>query len=308
MMQSADLSLERDGLILKATVYGESHWPLVILIHGFPDTPHSWDGVIPSLVETGYRVLVPWLRGYTAESAKRHAQYGLMPAATDILAWKDALNVHAAHLVGHDWGAAIAMALGSLAPTAWLSMSLLAVPPIPKKTRLPYAVWNFPKQLRMSSYMLIMQSSRAEYLLSNQNASYVQQLWKRWSPSWNFSDADFQPTRTAFSNPDIAWAASRYYRALFSLHRAANRKGGAHLTRSVTVPTLALVGLDDGCMNVHLHKQLAHPKGYNTQIRSVYISHCGHFLQAERPKAVARELLIHFEQSQASRLPADAIL
>ncbi len=299
MMQSADLILERDGLILKANVYGESDWPLVILIHGFPDTPHSWDGVIPSLVQAGYRVLVPWLRGYTADSAKRHAQYGLMPAADDILAWKDALNVQSAHMVGHDWGAAIAMVLCNLAPTAWLSLSLLAVPPIPKMIRLPYAVRSFYKQLRMSSYMLIMQSNWAEYLLSNQRASYVQQIWKTWSPSWSFSEADFQPTRTAFSNPDIAWAASRYYRALFSLHRAASRQGGAHLIRPVTIPTLAMAGLDDGCMNIHLHKKLSQPKGYNTQIRSVYLPDCGHFLQAEQPETVARELLNHFERSQA---------
>lgn len=300
MMQS-DLTLQRDGLILKATVYGEAHWPLVILIHGFPDTPHSWDGVIPLLVKAGYRVLVPWLRGYTADSAKRHAQYGLMPAAADIVAWKDALKVDAAHLVGHDWGAAIAMVLANQTPAAWLSLSLLAIPPIPKKTRLFYAVWNLPKQLRMSSYMLTMQSSQAEYLLSKQNARYVQQIWTTWSPSWRFSDADFQPTRTAFSNPDIAWAASRYYRTLFSLHRSASRKGGVHLMRPVTLPTLALAGLDDGCMNIALHKQLAQPQGYNTQIRSVYLPDCGHFLQAERPEVVACELLIHFDQSQASR-------
>lgn len=308
MMQSAELTLQRDGLILKANLYGKSHWPLVILIHGFPDTPHSWDGVIPSLLEAGYRVLVPWLRGYTADSAKRHAQYGLMPAAEDILAWKDALNVQFAHLVGHDWGAAIAMVVGNLAPTAWLSLSLLAVPPIPKMTRLPHAVLNFAKQLRMSSYMLMMQSSWAEHLLSNQRASYVHHIWKIWSPGWNFSEADFQPTRTAFSNPDIAWAASRYYRALFSLHRSASRQGGVHLMRSVTIPTLALAGLDDGCMNIHLHKQLSQPKGYNTQIRSVYLSHCGHFLHAEQPEVVVRELLIHFAQSQASRRSADVIL
>jgi pimeloyl-ACP methyl ester carboxylesterase len=307
-MRSIDLTLQRDGLILKATVYGESHWPLIILIHGFPDTPHSWDGVIPMLVNAGYRVLVPWLRGYTAASAKRHAEYGLMPAAQDILAWKDALTDDAVHLVGHDWGAAIAMVLANRSPAAWLSLSLLAVPPIPKKTRLPYAVWNFPKQLRMSSYMLIMRSNQAEYLLSNQNAHYVQQIWKAWSPSWMFAEADFQHTRTAFSNPDIAWAASRYYRSLFSLHRSVSRQGAAHLMCPVTLPTLALAGLDDGCMNIDLHKQLAQPQGYSGQIRSVYLPDCGHFLQAEQPEAVGRELLSHIEQSQVSHRSAETTL
>jgi pimeloyl-ACP methyl ester carboxylesterase len=293
-----DLSLSRDGLILKAALYGESHLPLVLLIHGFPDTPHSWNGVIPQLLKAGYRVLVPWLRGYTAESAQRYAQYGILPAAQDMLAWLNLLSVKSAHLVGHDWGAAIAMALESLAPNAWLSISLLAVPPIPKPSRLPTAILELPRQLQMSSYMLVMQSKWAEWLLSRHQASYVQQIWKKWSPRWHFSDADFQPTKTAFSNPEIAWAASRYYRALFSLHRTNSRQAATHLMRAVTTPTLTLAGLEDGCMNIGLHKRLSQMQGYNTSIHAVYLPHCGHFLQAEQPEAVAHELLKHFKRTQ----------
>jgi pimeloyl-ACP methyl ester carboxylesterase len=295
------LKLERDGLSLSAQVYGEAHHPLVILIHGFPDTPHSWDGVVPELTEAGYQVLVPWLRGYTPASAKRSAQYGLLHAAQDILAWKDLLGAKSAHLVGHDWGAAIAMTLVSLAPKSWLSVSLLAVPPIPKLSQLLSALTEIPQQLRMSSYMLLMQSSWAEYFLSTHHAENVRNIWQRWSPSWYFSEADFKPTREAFSHPDIAWAASRYYRSLFSFHRQASRQGGSLLISSLSIPTLALAGLDDGCMNIRLHERLAHQAGLSTTVRAVYLAHCGHFLHAENPHAVASELLAHFRQHHISQ-------
>jgi len=68
MIQVEQLTLSRDGLTLHGTLYGEAHTPLVVLIHGFPDTPHSWDHVYPLLVKAGYQVFVPWLRGYTQDS------------------------------------------------------------------------------------------------------------------------------------------------------------------------------------------------------------------------------------------------
>ncbi len=295
-----ELIMHREGLKLTAHLYGEEDRPLVILIHGFPDTPHSWDGVVPRLVSAGYQVLVPWLRGYTPDSARRHASYGILPAAHDIMAWMRYIQADSAHLVGHDWGAAITMALESLIPEYWKSISLLAVPPIPNRKQLLTSLQALPRQLKMSSYMLIMQSSWSEYLLSSHQADYVKRIWQRWSPTWQFSDSEFQPTRQAFSQPDVAWAASRYYRSLFSVHLRSNRIAGKHLLRPLQIPTLALAGRDDGCMNIRLHQRLSAQKGYPMPIKAVYLEGCGHFLQAEQPEVVVRELLAHFQTSQAA--------
>ncbi|MBU3094355.1 alpha/beta hydrolase [Acinetobacter baumannii] len=305
MIQVEQLTLNRDGLTLHGTLYGKADAALVVLIHGFPDTPHSWDHVYPLLVKAGYQVFVPWLRGYTQDSVNRQAHYGLASALADLAAWLELLKAkgrlkNKAHLVGHDWGAAIAMSFASEQSEALHSMSLLAVPPIPNLKDIVKAIPNFPRQLYMSSYMLLMQSRFAEQVLSRNNAGFVEKIWRKWSPTWNFTESDFSPTRTAFQNPDIAWAATRYYHNLFAVLNSDNLRANRHLLSPVTIPTLALAGLDDGCMNIRLHQALAQTSYFPQGIESVYVPGCGHFLQAEQPNIIAQYLIQHFQKTDRS--------
>lgn len=303
-MTSQALTLQQDVLTLHANLYGKPEHPLVILVHGFPDTPHCWDQVYPILVKSGYQVLVPWLRGYTANSVSRKAHYGLTSASSDLNAWLDLLkankrlgNQDKVHLVGHDWGAAIAMTYASQHAKVLHSVSLLAVPPIPGFANIVKALPNFPRQLYMSSYMLLMQSALAERVLSRNSASFVEKVWRKWSPTWQFNESDFAPTRMAFSNPNIAWAATRYYRNLFAIHRRDNWNANKKMLTPITVPTLALAGMDDGCMNIQLHQVLAQPDHFPQSLCSIHLPNCGHFLQAEQPQRVAELLLEHFQQT-----------
>ncbi|MDC5389307.1 alpha/beta hydrolase [Acinetobacter baumannii] len=305
MIQVEQLTLNRDGLTLHGTLYGEADASLVVLIHGFPDTPHSWDHVYPLLVKAGYQVFVPWLRGYTQDSVNRQAHYGLASALADLAAWLELLKAkgrlkNKAHLVGHDWGAAIAMSFASGQSEALHSMSLLAVPPIPNLKDIVKAIPNFPRQLYMSSYMLLMQSRFAEQVLSRNNAGFVEKIWRKWSPTWNFTESDFSPTHAAFQNPDIAWAATRYYHNLFAVLNSDNLRANRHLLSPVTIPTLALAGLDDGCMNIRLHQALAQTSYFPQGIESVYVPGCGHFLQAEQPNIIAQYLIQHFQKTDRS--------
>lgn len=289
------LNMSRDGLSLRADRYGPEDGAWVILLHGFPDTPRSWHQVLPILVSAGYQVLAPWLRSYTRQSARRDAEYGLLPAAEDIRAWMAQLQIPHPHLVGHDWGAAIAMALDSLAPGKWLSISLLAVPPAPSLAQLVRVLPTLPRQLLMSRYMLTMRSNRSGKLLSRDRASYVKRLWQRWSPTRQFDESEFQATREVFSQPEMAHAAARYYRSLFGLHRRRNREAAKHMLAPLRARTLALAGLDDGCMSVALHRRcVGQPRDFPNR-STVYLPGCGHFLQAEQPEAVARAVLAHFE-------------
>ncbi|ENX41866.1 alpha/beta fold hydrolase [Acinetobacter sp. NIPH 2100] len=296
-MKVDQLVLQRDGLTLHANVYGDPTHPLVVLLHGFPDTPHCWDKVYPILVNAGYQVLVPWLRGYTSDSVHADAHYGLASATADLHAWLEKLGVQKFHLVGHDWGAAIAMTYSSQYTASLYSVSLLAVPPIPALKNILVNLKYFPKQLYMSSYMLLMQSNFAKKLLSQNEADFVTKIWKKWSPTWVFTEADFAATGQVFSQPQIAWAATRYYRNLFAIHHSINFKANQHLLSQIKVPTLALAGLDDGCMNIQLHQALAQPDHFPQGLRSIHLSNCGHFLQAEQPQRVAELLLEHFQQT-----------
>ncbi|MRH90174.1 alpha/beta fold hydrolase [Nocardia sp. SYP-A9097] len=293
-MTSADhaestLELRRDGLLLSARHFGAADAPLVMLLHGFPDTPHSWDGVIPLLVDAGFQVLTPWLRGYTLDSAARTARYDLIAVADDIAAWHRALGGPPTHLVGHDWGAFAAMIQAKRQPRQWLSLTLLAIPPFGGGFA-PAAARHLPRQTLMSSYIPLMQSAASPHLLTRDNAAFVRRLWHRWSPDWDFTDTDFAPTARVFTHHGTAWAATRYYRSLFTVHRAPTRRFHRLLLASpAALPTLALSGQHDGCMSPALQRILAERAG----TLAAQIPGTGHFLHAEDPTATAAHLIPH---------------
>lgn len=286
------LKLHHDGLQLTARHFGPTEAPLVMLVHGFPDTPHTWDGLIPLLLDAGYQVLAPWLRGYTVASAHRRARYDLLAVAADLTAWQHALGDPPTHLVGHDWGAFATMIATKRAPQQWLSATLLAIPPFGGGFA-PAAARYLPAQTVMSSYIPVMQSGASPRLLTRDNAAFVRRLWQRWSPGWAFTDLEFAPTAQVFTNPDLAWATTRYYRSLFTVHRAPTREFLRLLmSPPAPLPTLALAGDRDGCMSPDLQRVLsAHAGTDSAQLRD-----CGHFLQAENPTAVAELLLPHLHK------------
>jgi len=102
---------------------------VAVLLHGFPEDRHSWAAVTPALAEAGYRVLAPDQRGYSpgARPAARRA-YTLAQLATDVLALADAAGAQRFHLVGHDWGAALAWYLAGHHPGRVISLAALSVP------------------------------------------------------------------------------------------------------------------------------------------------------------------------------------
>ncbi len=294
MPNQMEATLIRDGLTLRASIFGDVDDPPAILVHGFPDTPHSWDRVVPRLVAAGYRVVVPWLRGYNIESVSRRARYDLMAVADDIAAWQEWCGTGPAHLVGHDWGAIAAIVTAKKEPQRWRSVSLLAVPPLGGRTFDFAVLRQIPQQLVMSFYVWIMQATWSAYLLGMADARFVRWIWRRWSPGWQFTDDEFAPTRDVFTDRDRAWAATRYYRSLFAVYRRPTRA----FLRTIRVdypaiPTLALAGANDGCMNVGLHRALV---AQTSGVVGRLLPDCGHFLQAERPDAVAAELLVHLNR------------
>jgi pimeloyl-ACP methyl ester carboxylesterase len=102
---------------------------VAVLLHGFPEDRHSWDGVVPALAAAGYRVLAPDQRGYSpgARPAARSA-YTLSRLAGDVLALADAAGAGRFHLVGHDWGAGLAWYVAARHPDRLLSLAALSVP------------------------------------------------------------------------------------------------------------------------------------------------------------------------------------
>ena len=287
------LILQTDGLALSAWVNGPETAPVVMLVHGFPDTPHGWNAVTQGLVEQGYRVVRPWLRGYTSGSVVRTASFDAYTAGLDLLAWKKHLGATVVHLVGHDWGAVASMVAAVESPDDFQSLTLLSIPPFQKVWR----AWRLlPRQLRLSSYMLAMQSSHAPTRITRHDWAGLKALWSAWSPNWEFSHS-FEPVKQAFASMDVAWAATRYYRALFTLHKAPTRKLYKTVMQTVWVPTLFLVGENDGCMQAGLFETLLEPKCFPMGVELSTLPNCGHFLHIEQPQAVLKELLAHLEDN-----------
>jgi pimeloyl-ACP methyl ester carboxylesterase len=109
------MRIESSGVTLDVQIEGDGK-PLVLL-HGFPDTKRLWSKTVPALVDAGFRVIVPDQRGYGASDKPADVEaYSIPFLATDVTAILDNLGNERAHLVGHDWGAAIAWATASFAP------------------------------------------------------------------------------------------------------------------------------------------------------------------------------------------------
>src|SRR5205814_3021424 len=102
---------------------------VIVLLHGYPETKESWDGVIPGLVDGGYRVLAPDQRGYSRRARpKGRRAYGSEHLVGDVLALADAAGAERFHVVGHDWGGAVAWYCAMWHPERVKTMTSLATP------------------------------------------------------------------------------------------------------------------------------------------------------------------------------------
>jgi len=108
---------------------GKDGGQVAVLLHGFPEDRHCWDAVTPALAEAGYRVLAPDQRGYSPGARPRARRaYTLSRLAGDVLAMADAAGVRRFHVVGHDWGAALAWYVAGHHPDRTISLTALSVP------------------------------------------------------------------------------------------------------------------------------------------------------------------------------------
>jgi pimeloyl-ACP methyl ester carboxylesterase len=122
-------SFERSGLIFPVVDSGPVDGETVVLLHGFPQSPTSWDDVVPLLHAAGLRTLVPAQRGYVpAARPQRRSEYRMSELAGDVIGLLDAAELDRVHLVGHDWGGVQAWATAAWHPDRAASLSTLSTP------------------------------------------------------------------------------------------------------------------------------------------------------------------------------------
>jgi len=262
--------------------------PLALCLHGFPDSAHSWRPLLGALAGAGYRAVAPFLRGYAPTDVPADGWYQTAALARDANALHDALGGGAdAVIIGHDWGAPAAYGAANTQPGRWRAVVGMAVPPGPA---LAMSFLSDLDQLKKSWYMFFFQSPLAELVVGADDMAFIDMLWRDWSPGWDAADAA-ERAKECIRDPARLAAALGYYRAtLGDGPRDPALEADQALTQAVPSQTmLYLHGTNDGCIGIDVARRAEemHRASGAGNVTWSHLEGAGHFLQLERPDAVA---------------------
>lgn len=201
-------SIEVGGLTFDVLTAGSAEGPPVILLHGFPQSAGSWSLVAPRLVEAGLRVVAPNQRGYSAGARPTAvADYATENLVGDVVGLLDALGLESAHIVGHDWGAAVAWPLAVHHPERVRSLTAVSIPHL---AAYGAALRTDPDQQQRASYIgLLRQPGKAEDLLLENGAARLRAMYGNAVPV-DQAEEHLQ----LLSQPGALTAVLNWYRAM----------------------------------------------------------------------------------------------
>ena len=272
--------LTANGIRFAYHQLGPQDGPLVLCLHGFPDTAQSYAQLLPQLAAAGYRAVAPYMRGYAPSGLAADGDYSTRALGQDVLALIDALGARDAAVIGHDWGAYAAYCAANLDAIRIHRLVLMSVPHIGG------AVQSL-RQLKRSWYIWFFQlSALPERRVARDNYAFIERLYRAWSPTWAISEEDLRPVKQALAAPGGLAAAIGYYRAMF---RGSSRASWALLSAKTTPPTLMLSGAIDGAVGAEVfgRSQEAFSGPFEFQL----LPDIGHFPQREAPEDVGKRIL-----------------
>ncbi len=273
---------------------GPADGPVVILLHGWPYDIYSFVDVAPLLASAGYRVLVPYLRGYgttrfLASETFRNGQPSAV--ALDIVAFMDALKIEKATLAGFDWGARTANIVAALWPERCKSMVsvsgyLIGSQEAGKMPLPPAAEFQW-------WYQFYFATERGRIGYDKNRHDFAKLIWQLASPKWKFDDATFDRSAASFDNPDHVGIVIHNYRWRLALAEGESKYDAFDQKLAagpvITVPTITLEGDANGAPH-------ADPASYAKKFSGAY-SHrlvkggIGHNLPQEAPTAFAQAVI-----------------
>jgi len=277
------------AVTLKALTWGPDDGPLALCLHGFPDTAHGFRSLAPHLVEAGYRVVAPYMRGYAPSSLPSDRAYHLGALMDDALRARTAAGgTDADVVIGHDWGAIAATGLAAMPDSPFRKAVVMSVPPSAALRSPQRGVLKLlPRQLIRSWYISYFQLPFAP----ERSGSWILPLlWRRWSPGYDAAE-DLRRVDAAIGSPERWRAALGPYRATIRNYRPPARYAELHRwwTEPPLIPTLYLHGAQDGCMTARFtpYVRSVLPAGSDAAV----VDGAGHFLQLERPAEVGRRIV-----------------
>lgn len=273
---------------------GPADGPTVILLHGWPYDIHTFVEVAPILASKGYRVIVPYLRGYgttrfLSNETVRNAQQSVV--AVDVVAFMDSLKIKRAIIGGCDWGARTACIVAALWPErckGLVSVSGYLIGNQPTgKMPLP------PKAELQWWYQFYFATERGRSGYKKYGRDFAKLIWQIASPKWEFNDATFDRTAASFDNPDHVSIVIHNYRWRLGLAEGESKYDGLEkrLAESplITVPTITLEGDSNGAPHPE-------PDSYAGKFSGKYAHQTieggiGHNLPQEAPQAFAEAIV-----------------
>ncbi|WP_458098551.1 alpha/beta fold hydrolase [Roseomonas sp. WA12] len=268
--------------------------PVVILLHGWPYDIHTYVDVAPLLAQSGYRVIVPYLRGFgstrfLSAGTLRNGQQSVL--ALDILALMDALKIEKAIIAGCDWGARTANVLAALWPErckAMVSVSGYLIgsqeagkAPLPPRTELAW--W----------YLFYFATDRGRAGYEQNRSEFAKLIWQLASPLWSFDDATFDRSAVALENPDHIAISIHNYRWRIGLADGERKYDDLEkrLARfpPINVPAITLEGDANGAPHPE-------PSAYATKFTGTYehrlvTGGVGHNLPQEAPQGFVQAII-----------------
>jgi pimeloyl-ACP methyl ester carboxylesterase len=272
---------------------GPADGPAVVLLHGWPYDIHSYVDVAPLLAAAGYRVIVPYLRGYgttrfLSDQTPRNGQQSVV--AVDIIALMDALKIKKAVIGGYDWGARTADIIAALWPerckalvsvSGYLIGSIQAnLEPLPPKAE--FAWW----------YQFYFATERGRLGYEKYTDDFAKLIWQLASPKWDFDEATFDRSAAAFDNPDHVAVSIHNYRWRLGLAKGETKyddiENKLFKAPVISVPTITLEGTANGAPHPP-------PAAYANKFSGKYvhrdIADIGHNLPQEAPQAFAQAII-----------------
>jgi len=275
--------------------HGDASGFPIILLHGFPYDIRSFDGVVPPLVEAGYRVLVPYLRGYGATrfldpQAPRMAEQAAI--GQDVVDFAEALRIEQCALSGFDWGLRAACITSILHPE--LVKGFVAIGGYSVQNTIDNAEPAPAIRAARMWYQWYFNTELGRVGLEQNRRDIVRYLWETWAPTWTYTDEAFNRSAPSFDNPDFVDIVIHSYR-----HRHRNAPGEERFLDverelakcpPITVPSIVLRAGDSG-LGAPSEDPSEDEAHFTKLVARRIVSEAGHDLPVQRPDAVSAALL-----------------
>jgi len=297
LADDVDVAVEHEHVVandvrLHVVTAGPEDGDVVVLLHGFPEFWYSWREQLPALVDAGYRVVVPDMRGYNRSEKPRGVRaYRIDVLVADVVGVIQQYSASgSAHVVAHDWGGGVAWSVAVGRPAVVDRLAILNAPH-PERFR---ELLRRPAQLRRSWYMFAFQlPALPEYGLTRDDAAVFEELFGDSMPA-----SEIRHYRDAIQRPGAARSTVNYYRSFL---REGLKDELPFLSASVPmpdghvrVPTLVVWGEDDEAL---LPANAEGLDRWVPDLRVERIPNASHWVQVDAPERVNDELRAHLENA-----------